>query len=769
MFNAETGLDGWLLVILAAFVAMVCGTALAANNPTPFIDLPVVPAAAVPGGPGFMLTVNGAGFVTGSVVNWNGSPRTTTFVSAGQITASILGSDIATAGTASITVSNPAPGGGFSTVTYFEITTPASTVTLAGLQVPDLANFNGPRVADLNHDGKLDLIVFLENQEGENPYVALGNGDGTFQPPVAIAGGLVESPGDLVVADFNKDGNLDIGLRTCCNVPSTISILLGNGDGTFQPPMFTGGQNNTVYNGLAVGDFNQDGNLDIVTNYSNPPDSGISVLLGNGDGTFLGPVNYIEQYAGMLVVGDFNGDGVLDLIIQQGGNNPGAVTATMLGNGDGTFQAPVISGSGLFLQSASAGDVNGDGKLDLIAWSFEDDPSFFVVSAGVSLGDNNGTFTPAGGGVTGFPAFPPGDFNGDGKLDFVISPGVRFPPTDDLFLAPGNGDGTFGSAVALQTSTGLTLIPLVQGDFNGDGTQDLLAAANGGFWLFLQGSFLVGNASPAILNFASQAVGMTSASQIVAFRNTGSGMLTLSPISITGPNSSEFNQINTCTAMLAIGAQCQVTVTFVPAAIGARSATLSVPNNGIGSNAVPIFGVGADFSMTLPTPPSVTVAAGKGANYDFDVEPQGGLTGTVSLNCGGAPAGAKCMLPGSVRLDGLSNAKVAVSVTTTPRTNALNRGMFSGNGRWLACGVLGLPLVVTLAGVGGRRRAQLRQRMFQLVITLAMLVTSACSGGNSGGSASGTPAGTYLLTVAGKYTAGGATLTHTVTLTLVVE
>ncbi len=134
MLNPRTGFDRWLCSALAVFVAMACGTLCAANNPVPFIDLPVVPAAVVPGGTGFTLTVNGAGFVSGSVVTWNGSPRTTTFVSAGQVSAEILASDIATASTARIMVSNPAPGGGVSGVAYFEVTTPVSSVTVAGLQ-----------------------------------------------------------------------------------------------------------------------------------------------------------------------------------------------------------------------------------------------------------------------------------------------------------------------------------------------------------------------------------------------------------------------------------------------------------------------------------------------------------------------------------------------------------------------------------------------------------------------------------------------------------
>src|SRR6202451_3091493 len=145
MYDVRTGLGRSIIprglpLTLVLVAVMACGTVFAANNPVPYVDLPVVPSTTVPGGSGFTLTVNGAGFVSGSAVNWNGSPRTTTFVSAAQVTAAILASDIATASTAIITVSNPAPGGGVSGVAYFEVTTPVSSVTVAGLQIQGYFN-----------------------------------------------------------------------------------------------------------------------------------------------------------------------------------------------------------------------------------------------------------------------------------------------------------------------------------------------------------------------------------------------------------------------------------------------------------------------------------------------------------------------------------------------------------------------------------------------------------------------------------------------------
>jgi hypothetical protein len=155
--NRLSGSFRTLPIALAMVVVMACGALFAANNPVPFIDLPTAPSAAVPGGSGFMLTVNGAGFVNGSVVNWNGSARVTTFVSAAQVTAVILVSDIATASTASITVSNPAPGGGTSNPSLFEVSNP-----LGSPQFTTIPQNNGNVLVvtgDFNGDGTLDVAL----------------------------------------------------------------------------------------------------------------------------------------------------------------------------------------------------------------------------------------------------------------------------------------------------------------------------------------------------------------------------------------------------------------------------------------------------------------------------------------------------------------------------------------------------------------------------------------------------------------------------------
>ena len=123
----------------------------------PFINQSLVPDTAAPGGAGFTLTVTGSGFVSDSMVSWNGSPRTTTFVSSSQLTASISASDIATAATASVTVVNPAAGGGSSNVVFFPVATPIASPALTGAAFRTGTGPSSVATGDFNGDGKLDL------------------------------------------------------------------------------------------------------------------------------------------------------------------------------------------------------------------------------------------------------------------------------------------------------------------------------------------------------------------------------------------------------------------------------------------------------------------------------------------------------------------------------------------------------------------------------------------------------------------------------------
>jgi len=274
------------------------------GNPVPLINQPLVPDSAAPGGAGFTLTVNGTGFVSGAVVNWNGGARATTFMSGYQLTATILLSDIATPGTASVTVTSPAPGGGTSNVTYFEVTEPTPLVSFVTTTLP--FDMSAEVAADFNGDGIPDLAAVNVNA-GDTVSIQLGNGDGTFQPPVSYPTGDRTYPNFLAAGDFNGDGKLD--LAVLLSNTDSVLILLGNGDGTFQTGVTVPLPGGPI--SATVGDFNGDGNLDLAVGAF----YGISILLGNGDGTFQPPVNSVSEGAFSIAVGDFNVDGKLDLAL----------------------------------------------------------------------------------------------------------------------------------------------------------------------------------------------------------------------------------------------------------------------------------------------------------------------------------------------------------------------------------------------------------------------------------------------------------------------
>src|SRR5579872_83665 len=414
-----------------AVVLIACQAVFAVNNPVPYIDSPTVPGSAIPGGAGFTIAVNGAGFVNGSVVAWNGTPLSTTFVSPAQVTAAVPGSVLANASTASITVANPAPGGGVSNVIYFEIATPTATLDFSWL----LTNGSGLTLtvaADFNGDGKLDLAGAWYLNSVLVPYgvaVRLGNGDGSFQAAVPTQLADQVSLVAMAVGDFNGDGMLDIVVTG-----ENVAVLLGNGDGTFQAPINIPkiGINGSW---MAAGDFNGDGNLDLVTSTFGD----VTVVLGNGDGTFQTPTHYTSGLSALYgAIGDFNGDGILDIAVQnERGQQPNdGDISILLGNGDGTFQPPTTYPGEAFPQALLASDVNGDGKLDLIAVTDNG-----LDGIAVLLGNGDGSFQAPViyQGYSVHDGGAMGDINADGSQDVII------PWGDNPAILLGNGDGTFQS------------------------------------------------------------------------------------------------------------------------------------------------------------------------------------------------------------------------------------------------------------------------------------------------------------------------------------
>jgi hypothetical protein len=307
-------------------------------------------------------------------------------------------------------------------------------------------------VCDINGDGKPDLVVASNYGQVQ---VLLGNGDGTFQVLPAFFAGTNVSVAKLAVADFNGDGRLDLAVTSGVN-SGGVNILLGNGDGTFQTSQYYA----TTYAvaGVAVGDLNGDGIPDIVT--ANGFYQTVSVLLGNGDGSFQAPQMYSAgTHPAGVTVGDFNGDGKADLAVAD--LYYGTISI-LLGNGDGTFQqAKTVPGGGGAVLFAA--DFNRDGKVDLVGVT--------GYAAYVFLGNGDGTFQPVQSYQVGQNTYDLaiGDMNADGIPDFVTVGVSNNSGVVGIFL--GNGDGTFQSALTFPS--GGSVLPVVAGDFNGDGSMDL--------------------------------------------------------------------------------------------------------------------------------------------------------------------------------------------------------------------------------------------------------------------------------------------------------
>jgi hypothetical protein len=285
-------------------------------------------------------------------------------------------------------------------------------------------------------------------------------------------------PQSVAVADFNGDGKLDLAIPVY-SIFTDVNILLGNGGGTFTagPTFALTGQN---VNNIAIADFNgelnRDGKPDLIV--TNNAVFALTILLGNGDGTFnmVAETPAISDFPVSVVFGDFNRDGIPDVAVAGDGNGEfsyGAVTI-LLGNGDGTFKPkPKTFAAGQAPASITAGDFNGDGILDLAVSNLyvdTGDPGTVTIL----LGHGNGTFTTSESPTVGFLPYSVevADFNGDGVADLVSA--NAGDNTASVLL--GNGDGTF--ATAMSVAVGTDPIFAGVGDFNGDGLSDVAVANN---------------------------------------------------------------------------------------------------------------------------------------------------------------------------------------------------------------------------------------------------------------------------------------------------
>jgi hypothetical protein len=330
------------------------------------------------------------------------------------------------------------------------------------------ANPFGVAVGDFNGDGIPDLAVANANQVGTvngSVSILIGNGDGTFKAAVSYDSGGNE-PSAIATADFNGDGKLDLVVTNFGGgggVPNVV-LLLGNGNGTFKNPIAIVTEtfpNLPLY--VAVADLDGDGKPDLAITSGGDD---VSIFLGKGDGTFKQPVSYhVGNFPTSIALADFNHDGKLDMAVSnQNSDN----LSILFGNGNGTFQAAVNYPAGSSPSWVASGDFNGDGIPDLVVA----DATSTSGTIGVLLNNGDGTFQP----LVSYPSGPEphfvavGDFNNDGKLDVIAA---NFAGTTiSLFL--GNGDGTFQTAVEYGVGTSPNFVAVA--DLTHNGLLDLVVA-----------------------------------------------------------------------------------------------------------------------------------------------------------------------------------------------------------------------------------------------------------------------------------------------------
>ena len=539
-------------------------------------------------------------------------------------------------------------------------------------------------IGDLNSDGKADIVVVncgnAANNHcigaGGNAGILIGNGDGTFQSVKSIPlGGGGFGAIAVAIADINADGKLDVIVAGDCTSGGCGGVLLGNGDGTFQPEIAFGSGGLIAFS-LAIGDVNRDGKLDAVIGNQCATQacqtSTVGVSLGNGDGTFQAAVAYDSGgiYPDGVAIADISGDGIPDLVIANSSTstiiNQGDV-GVLIGIGDrnGTFQTVVAYPASEFGAAAiKVADMDGDGKPDVVVVNcsaVSGNCNGGGGNVGVLLGNGDGTLKPV---VT----FPPGgntpfavgvaDLNGDSKPDVIVGNcnsnvcgqlpgGIAVLLNTSLgltttALTSSSNPSNFGQSVtftATATSGGFQVAPtgtvtffdgstnLGTSNLNASaqatlststltvGTHNITATYNGDsnyasstssvVSQLVQGA--IAQLSPTGLNFGNQTVEIVSAAQPVTLTNTGNITLTIStPINVTGANPGDFAQTNNCGTSLVAGSSCTISVTFKPTATGTRSASVSITDNAPNSpQTVSLSGNGVLPAVTL-TPTSLT-------------------------------------------------------------------------------------------------------------------------------------------------------------------
>ncbi len=688
---------------------------------------------------------------------------------------------------------------------------------------PHTATTSMSSLVDLNGDGKLDYVGALQPiAGGQNQLLVdslatfLGNGDGSFKTPAPItlspftyngASYSFLAVSTFVLVDVNGDGHPDIvaaPYEYANNVsPSRLGLLiaLGNGDGTFQAPVFSpypsllanGGPDSIVQAGGLKAATRADGKTELFYSFEtqdtslNKYDQGFAMQVVNGNGSFgtAAITNTITNAAAAspeiavteLNLVDLNGDKTPDLIGYVDPSPPyPPQLLVFLGNTDGTFASAhslnITPYPGYY--PLAVADMNGDGKMDLVELGATASGGQFEIA--VALGNGDGTFqtpqeTPLS--FFGTPLDPvvAADFDGDGKVDVAIL--GDYPPYDSGIF-PGNGDGTlqsvsaggsFGAVYPPQAINLAAQTSRLVADVNGDGRPDLVGSTvlinQYGVPLVVAA---VGTAMSLSISAAAATAGQTVTLTATVTAASGTVVPTGTVTFLSGTTSLGTGTLN---------AQGVATLALSTLAAGSYSLTASYPANanfnGSVSSAVTLVvsaAVPADFSVSL-NPASASVASGSQAQTTVTVSPTGGFSQAVGLSCSGLPANASCAFSSPSVTPAGAAATTTVTITTGQSQTASQTKDLPGlpGGRLLGgislSGLLALVFFKT-----GRTR-----RLLCLLLCIGYVgLMIGCSGSNSNGttnltSSTKTPSGTYMISLSGT----SGTTTHSASFALTVQ
>ncbi|MGB6483458.1 MAG: FG-GAP-like repeat-containing protein [Candidatus Acidiferrales bacterium] len=640
----------------------------------------------------------------------------------------------------------------------------------------DGANPDQVLAADFNNDSKMDLAVL--NEVSESITILLGNGDGTFNVLADASIGIQST--QIAAADFNKDGKIDLAVADNTGV----GILLGNGDGTFQaitnwtPPSTNSGPPNPFVGDLVIGDFNGDGNLDIAAGVGNEGPDGLYVFLGEGNGTFQSPAIGSPVGGGYLATGDFNSDGKLDL---ASGGGPSANNLQFyLGSGDGTFSADAVTVAGITnaggtnanLMQVIVTDLNGDGFPDVItsALNYPTSAVSVLLNCGLRCTSTAVTSSPTtslfGQPVTFTATVAPTNAKATGTPTGTV---IFQATTDSEYILP-PVTTTIGNAIlsdGVATLTYSSLAPgqyIISANYQGDSNfNSSTSTADPTQPQQLVGSALTTTSLSSSMDPSApgQSVTLTATVTPVAPASgvpTGTVTFSVNGNAVASQPMNGSGVATFTTSSLATGTDS------ITAAYGGGgyfgSSTSSAISQIVGTNAGP-FAVSA-------SPTSATVTAGGSAVFTIAVATVPTMTSAISLSCMGLPMGASCSFsPAQITPKG-ATAKTTLTITTTGSSWMFQPFLDLPTRPNPALPLAAFGLLAFVVLLAGRKQGRQKATAGALVLLCMFVVLTGaigCGGGsNSTPPPNVTPSGTTQISVMAS--SSGSSQTTTISLTV---